>query len=282
MVYRNAGRGGTRAIIEPMAGDAIRITLKMARPWTFQAGQHMFLTLPSVGLWTSHPFSVAWSDTEEILNSEKGLVVNRQDILAHKKTTMSVIVRRRDGFTNHLYKRAENNQGRLNLAAIVEGPYGGLHSLRSYGTVMIFAGGVGITHQVGYIRDLVTGFGNGTVATRRVTLVWVIQTPEYLEWIRPWMTSILALDKRRDILKIQLFVTRPRATKEIHSPSATVQMFPGRPNIDTLIGMECEAQIGAMGVSVCGTGGLADDVRMAVRKRQRLANIDFVEESYSW
>lgn len=96
------------------------------------------------------------------------------------------------------------------------------------------------------------------------------------------MTEILALDKRRDVLRIQLFVTRPRSTKEIHSPSATVQMFPGRPNVDTLVEMECQSQVGAMGVSVCGSGGLADDVRRAVRRRQGVRNIDFVQESYSW
>ncbi|KFY98160.1 hypothetical protein V498_01626 [Pseudogymnoascus sp. VKM F-4517 (FW-2822)] len=73
----------------------------------------------------------------------------------------------------------------------------------------------------------------------KVLLVWIIQSPEHLEWMRPWMTS----------------------TKEIQSPSATVQMFPGRPNMDTLIDMEIESQIGAMGVSVCGSGSLSDDVR---------------------
>lgn len=49
--------------------------------------------------------------------------------------------------------------------------------LHSYGTVMLFAGGIGITHQVPHVRDLVTGFGNGTVAARKVILVWVIQSP---------------------------------------------------------------------------------------------------------
>jgi hypothetical protein len=79
-----------------------------------------------------------------------------------------------------------------------------------------------------------------------------------------------------------LFVSRPRSTKEIHSPSATVQMFPGRPNIETLMDIEMENQIGAMGVSVCGSGGLSDDVRRAVRVRQHAGNIDFVEEAFSW
>lgn len=42
------------------------------------------------------------------------------------------------------------------------------------------------------------------------------------------MTDILAMERRREVLEIQLFVTRPSSTKAIHSPSATVQMFPGR------------------------------------------------------
>ena len=261
----------------------MRVTVKMARPWTFRPGQFMFITLPSIGVWTSHPFSVAWSNEEERLESEKGIAMNRQDILAMRRTTMSLIIRRRDGFTNSLYKKVEKSpEGCIVVNALAEGPYGGLHSLHSYGTVMMFAGGVGITHQVPYVRDLITGYANGTVAARRVLLIWIIQAPEHLEWIRPWMTSILALDKRRDVLRIQLFVTRPRSTKEIHSPSSTVQMFPGRPNVDTLIGIECDNQIGAMGVSVCGTGGLSDEVRKAVRKRQSERNIDFVEESFGW
>ena len=164
----------------------------------------------------------------------------------------------------------------------VEGPYGGEHPLHSYGTAVLFAGGVGITHQVPHVRDLVAGFANGTVATRKVVLVWIIQSPEHLEWIRPWMTQILAMDRRREILRIMLFVSRPRSTKEIHSPSSTVQMFPGRPNIETLLSMEMENQVGAMAVTVCGPGALSDEVRQAVRRRQYGGTVDFIEEAFSW
>jgi NAD(P)H-flavin reductase len=169
----------------------------------------------------------------------------------------------------------------LETTCWVEGPYGGYHPLVSYGTVLLFAGGVGITHQVPYVRSLLEGAVIGTVATRKITLVWIIQSPEHLEWIRPWMTEILAMEKRREILRIMLFVSRPKSTKEIHSPSATVQMFPGRPNIDTLIGIETEQQVGAMAVTVCGPGALSDEVRRAVRIRNRTTTIDFVEEAFA-
>jgi ferredoxin-NADP reductase len=280
LFYRN--RFGSRALVEALPGNAVRVTIDMPNPWKFKAGQHAYLYMPSVGMMQSHPFSVAWSSESEDLSEEK-LAMNRQDILAMQKTSMSFIIRERTGFTRSLFRKAEAAaDGKFVTKAFAEGPYGGMHSMHSYGTVMLFAGGVGITHQVPHVRDLVAGFANGTVAARKIVLVWIIQSPEHLEWIRPWMTSILAMEKRRDVLRIMLFVSRPRSTKEIHSPSATVQMFPGRPNIETLIDLEIEGQIGAMGVSVCGSGALSDDVRAAVRSRQGVANLDFVEEAFSW
>lgn len=261
----------------------MRITLRLARPWTVRPGQHMYLYIPSVGLWTSHPFSVAWSEPEQALSKEKGLVMTRQDLTAAQKETISLLVRRRTGFTDTLYKKAEKGVGgQISVFALAEGPYGGLHNLDSYGTVMLFAGGVGITHHVPFIRHLVQGYADGMVAARRVTLVWTIQSPEHLEWIRPWMTTILQMERRRDVLRVMLFISRPRNTKEIQSPSTTVQMFPGRPNINTLLDMEIENQIGAMGVMVCGSGGMADDVRLACRQRQAYSNIDLIEESFTW
>jgi ferredoxin-NADP reductase len=285
ILYRNFGRESTTATVEAMPGDAMRITLRMARPWNFRPGQHIYLYIPAVGWWTSHPFSVGWSEADNLITDEKSpLPMSKQDLLgAPQKETISLLVRRRTGMTDQLFQRASNAIGsRVTLRAFAEGPYGNIHSMDSYGTVMLFAGGVGITHHVPFVRHLVAGFAEGTVATRRLTLVWIIQSPEHLEWIRPWMTSILAMDRRREVLRIMLFITRPRNTKEIQSPSATVQMFPGRPNIDTLVGMEVENQVGTMGVLVCGNGGLSDDVRKVCRRRQTHTNIDYVEESSSW
>lgn len=282
LAYNNFGAGGTRTLIEALPGNACRVTVTMARPWTFKAGQHAYLYIPAISLWQSHPFSVAWSEESDQLMGET-MAIERQDVLAMRKTTMSFIIRGRTGMTSTLYQRAAAQpEGRLLTTCFVEGPYGGLHMMHSYGTVMLFAGGVGITHQVPHVRDLVAGYANGTVAARKIVLVWIIQSPEHLEWIRPWMTEILAMEKRREVLRILLFVSRPRSSKEIHSPSSTVQMYPGRPNIDTLMGIEMENQIGAMGVSVCGPGALSDEVRQAVRKRSENGTIDFVDEAFTW
>lgn len=294
LIYRNVGRGGTKATLETLPGDAIRISFNVARPWKVRPGQHIFVTIPSVGMWTSHPFSIAWSEpgapfSRTVGLDEKGdsLIMTHQDLHSTKSKTISAIIRRRTGFTDTLYTRAEeagafDGGPKLTLNALVEGPYGSPRPMSSYGSVLLFAAGVGITHQVPYVRDLVAGYAARTVAARRITLVWIVQSPEHLEWIRPWMRQILAMEKRREVLSIKLFITRPRNQKEVVSPSSTVQMFPGRPCVETLIGKECEGQVGTMGVSVCGTGGLNDEVRRAVRRRQGWCCVDFVEESFTW
>src|SRR5699024_628879 len=153
---------------------------------------------PSVGFWTSHPFTIAWSEVEEEVTDEKGLVMSGQDVLSLQKPTMSLVVRRRTGFTDKLFERVTDSAGgRISVRAMAEGPSGTPQSLKSYGTVMMFAGGVGITHHVAFVRQLVSGYTEGMVAARRITLVWIIQSPEHLEWIRPWMTTILGMDNRR-------------------------------------------------------------------------------------
>ena len=256
--------------------------MSLARPWHARPGQHAYLYMPGISLWQSHPFTVAWTDRVDGVSHET-LASTHQDLLAMKQMQVSFVIRARTGFTDSLYQKAlAAPGGRLETSCFVEGPYGARHSLDSYGTVLLFAGGVGITHQVPYVKQLVAGYNDGIVATRKVVLVWTIQSPEHLEWIRPWMTEILGMEGRRDVLRIMLFVSQPRSSKEIHSPSSTVQMFPGRPNITTLMNREQEQQVGAMAVTVCGPGSLSDEVRQAVRASQHRSNIDFIEEAFSW
>lgn len=53
---------------------------------------------------------------------------------------------------------------------------GGLHSLESYGTVVLVAGGIGITHPMSYMQEFVSGFAARSTAVRKVTLVWVVRS----------------------------------------------------------------------------------------------------------
>ncbi|KAL1843883.1 hypothetical protein VTJ49DRAFT_6826 [Mycothermus thermophilus] len=306
LVYANwSSRGFTEAIIEPMPGEAVRVTMHLPRFVDVKPGQHAYLRFAGANFWENHPFSIAWyehryrrddhilpiSEKDKFPPSSSHSTSSSSSLLARRHavgTTVSFIIGAHTGMTRKLYNKAlaaaNQTHGRaLTMRAAFEGPYAGHHSMDSYGHCVLVAGATGITHQISYLRHLIEGYNAGTVATRRVTLVWIVRDYAVLEWARPWMDQILRLPNRKEILQIRLFVTRPRAASQVVSNSTTVQMFPGRPNIPMLLAKEVADQMGAMCVSVCGPGGLADDVRDAVRQVQSHNTVvDFVEESFTW
>ncbi|KAK5111466.1 hypothetical protein LTR62_004918 [Meristemomyces frigidus] len=198
-------------------------------------------------------------------------------------TKISLIMRARSGMTRKLYNAANATPTKtLTTWGAIEGPYGGHDPLTSYGTVVLFAGGVGITHCIGYIQHLLLHHAAGTSSTQKILLVWSVPNTESLEWVRVWMDSILALPNRKEVLKMQIFVTKPRHRTEVVSNTGSVQMFPGRCNPVTIMATQMEERIGAVGVMVCGPGAFADSVRSAVRGVVEAGVVDFVEEGFTY
>jgi hypothetical protein len=283
----------TKATIEALPGDACRVTLHLPKKVNIKPGSHAYLRFSTLNIWESHPFSIAWVEHKPInptlpfnkmdsifsMGSEKQRVFGAKDVV----TDVSFVIHAQTGLTKRLFDKANYCRPQaLTLKAVFEGPYAGHHSLDSYGHVVLFAGSSGITHQVPFVQHLIKGFNEKSVATRKIVLVWIVRDSEHLEWVRPWMDMILRMQGRRDVLVVKLFVTRPKNPREIVSPSNTVQMYPGRPNINLLMQNEVKEQTGAMCVTVCGPGGLADNVREAVREVQEHGMVDFIEESFTW
>lgn len=277
-------KGCASATCEAMPGEATRVTIHLPKHMDVKPGTHAYLRFGSINCWESHPFSIAWVDhklKDGVLPiSEKGQArLCREEM----RTDVSFVIQAQTGLTRRLFNKAKSCTPRVwSVRAAFEGPYAGHHSLDSYGHAVLFAGASGITHQIAFVRHLINGYSDQTIATRKVTLVWIVRDADHLEWVRPWMDTILRMPGRREVLTIKLFVTRPKNPREIVSPSNTVQMFPGRPNVKLLLENEVREQTGAMCVTVCGPGGLADNVREAVRNVQEDGVVDFIEESFTW
>lgn len=284
-----SGRGFTYAVCEPMPGEVTRVTMHLPRHVDIKPGTHAYVRFWGINRFENHPFSIAW--VEHNVNSRSSLpTMEKEPLVSFDKsgssTAVSFLIGAQSGMTRKLYDTVRDSckhgQQSVRLRAALEGPYAGHHSLDSYGHAVLFAGATGITHQLSYLRHILNGYNQGTVATRRLTLVWIVREYESLEWVRPYMDTLLRIPNRKDILRIQVFVTRPKNPKDITSASTTVRMFPGRPNIPLLLVKEIQEQVGAMCVTVCGPGALADDVRGAVRAVQGETVVDFVEESFTW
>ncbi|KAL4920652.1 ferric reductase like transmembrane component-domain-containing protein [Aspergillus aurantiobrunneus] len=308
LIWRNWGKQRTVANVELLPGSVARVNVALARTWNFRSGQYMYLYIPSLGLWTSHPFSVAWASTEETCVANKGDSRDSFNLLLNEKprATVSFLIKRRSGFTRKLLGRAaDSEECRFRAMAFAEGPFGGLHSLSSYGTVILIAGGIGITHPMSYMHEFMEGYSAQRIAARRVNLIWVVHSLTHLSWIHPWMTSLFShpavhTKEHRPFrykglsVAIQIYVTDRQCSEESMAdgsesqwassapPGVTVNIGLGKPCFGHIVESEKTDQVGAMAVSVCGPGGMGDDVRQAVRQAQGRKTVDLYEETYSW
>ncbi|EYE99075.1 ferric reductase family protein [Aspergillus ruber CBS 135680] len=319
LIYLNFSlkKGSTKLVVEALPGEACRVTFHLPKRVHINPGSHVYAYIPSISKWMSHPFSVAWVDpstcvtpttaTETFTRSndnnnptsststidvdpsllEKQAIVNLDEYLdtTNKPASVSLIISARQGMTRKLYNTASaapNNT--LYTSGFIEGPYAAHPiNMASYGTAVLFSAGAGITHHLLFVRDLLIRAAEGRVATHRIYLIWSVRSTDHLTWVQSYMDQILRLPGRRDILVIKLFVSKPKSTREIVSPSATVQMFPGRCRPDVVLDEVLPTRVGATAVSVCGPGAFADEVRAATRERIGVgAVVDLAEEAFTW
>ena len=299
--YFNVGKHATKLQVKALPGEACRVDFHLPRRLNVAPGAHVYAYIPRVSWWLSHPFSVAWTadsprvaaaasrKSEPVMDLEKKQFNDYLEGKAdHQKgtTTVSVIVRAREGSTRHLYKMAmASEQKRFWATGFIEGPYQSSHpnNLASYGTAVLFSSGPGITHHLLHMRELLTLGSTECAATRQVHLIWSVQSSDHLTWVKDFMNQILELPGRREMLKVRLFVTKPMSNRLFSSPSSTVRISPGRCQPGILLDEILRNRVGATAVSVCGSGNFADEVRSATRQRigRRMA-IDFVEEAFTW
>ena len=290
----------TSVLIEALPAGACKVTFSLPRNIKIKPGSHVFIYLPKISWMCSHPFSVAWTDTssEPLTGCEPSsslrveahspselekLALGPNYTIGNTPTTLSLIVSARSGMTRKMYDLASrSNNSAVTMKGWVEGPYGGHLSLASYGTVIMFAGGVGITHHLIQVRHLLACAHAKTVATRKIVLVWTVRDVVALSWVKQWMDEVLLqIPNRREMLKILLYVSRGTAT-DYHSPGDTIQVYNGRCSPADVLDQELPQRVGATAVSVCGPGAFADEVRAASRARMHTAVIDLDEEAFTW
>lgn len=293
LFYCNISKNGvTKAHIQALDGGACRVTFHPPRSFNESPGYHIYVYIPSISLWMSHPFSVAMvrRRTEMEFSPANSPLPSLDEYFEDKSKrpsninvhSVSCIMAARTGMTRKLFDKARSSpNGLYTCTALIEGPYGASRSLASYGTVLLFAGGAGITHQLSHIHHLLRGWASGTCATHRLILVWSVRSLEQLEWALPWLEEMNRMERYGRDLDIMPYVTRSRSVDQIMEPHK-LRLHLGRPHIQSLVDSYFQGRIGAMTIGVCGPGALADDVRRAARQVMDKGSVDFWEEAFTW
>jgi NAD(P)H-flavin reductase len=126
-----------------------------------EAGQYINLWMPSLTWWSwaqVHPFMVtSWSHSAQ--------------------ETLDILIQARRGFSRELLKHARAaSQGSASLRALIIGPHGLSENVDRYESVVLVASGFGVAAVIPYLKKLVYSYNTSTSRTRRVHLVWEIET----------------------------------------------------------------------------------------------------------
>jgi predicted ferric reductase len=143
--------------------DAVHVHVQLSRPWQPRGGQYAYLCIPGVthssfAQW--HAFYVSWWYCD-----------------AEGNDVVVFIVQKQRGFTRNLFLHANSDLSQnYEMRALVKGPYGKGLDLKSYGTFLLFATGIGISGQLPNVTQLLEEYHNCEVKTRRIALFWELES----------------------------------------------------------------------------------------------------------
>jgi predicted ferric reductase len=262
---RLAHKGITDVTVRALEGGACRVTFQLRTVCHIKPGTYIYVWVPKIARFESHPFSIAWSVPQQ------------------SSTNISVLIRAQKGFTKEIYDIAQATPKKLILTrGFCEGFYGNYDDLSSYGHVVLLAGGIGITHHVMYLKNLLEGYRDGIVAAKCIHLVWCFPTSDYFNWVRPWMEKTFTILCCEDVLRISLYLTQKDDMRGMDGIPTWVTIEYGRCNVASVIRGSIAGGSGALAVAVCGPPSLSDAARVAVRDRVEQRAIDFYDTAFAY
>jgi FAD-binding domain len=132
----------------------ITATITVPRPIVVEAGQYINIWVPSVSLFSSHPFTVvSWSPDPV--------------------KELKLFIQQRKGFTSRLQSRAELHSTSSSVSRMLfSGPHGSGPPVWDYEHILFFVQDYGIAAALPHLQKLVLGRARGHNKPRRVHVLW--------------------------------------------------------------------------------------------------------------
>nr|POE94557.1 ferric/cupric reductase transmembrane component 2 [Quercus suber] len=210
---RSIGRApGYSARLEPLSGDMVRLSIDEV-DFGWKAGQHMYLSIPSLRPFELHPFTIA-----NVPGSQPG-----------KPKALSFVIKAHRGFSKSLHQAAVKGleTGRTRRA-FLSGPWGMPPDLLHYETVVLVATSSGASFTTPLLEELVRKRG----CVRKVTMHWIMRSVPDYAWYSEALDHLVALATESDFsLRVVVHVTRSAAAAAAHG--AVVETSPSEAPLTT-------------------------------------------------
>jgi len=170
------------------------LVLRIPMHFTWSPGQHIYISFWSwkmmsrpwlYGRW--HPFTLTNLSSNGVLRRKDGTEVEHNE---RRAWTGCCLVQVRGGTTKWLETHAGSN-----IEVLIDGPYGGNGaSIVAYSTLVLIAGGAGITYVIGVLEGVaISARRNQSGHLRRVEVHWVLRNKAQLAWVEARIHEIRSI-----------------------------------------------------------------------------------------
>jgi len=226
--------GTSKATITVLVDNAVTVSVEIPNvKGNWRAGQHVFIRFLALAPWQCHPFTVASVE-------EDGQLV--------------LIISKKSGLTGKLYRKCEKRQNmEWNTRVLIDGPYGGPpRDPAAFNSVVLCAGGVGVTFTLPILKDLVQRIQDeGKIRCSHVVFIWTVRSEKQLDWIKTELLRCASVDETA--VQIHLYVTDPKLSfgdKDVLAPNVTVDYQ--RPKLGKILEGTLERNQGSLCAMGCG------------------------------
>lgn len=170
--WRQSWLIGDEAAVTLLAENAVRVTVPTQLRW--KPGQYVYLRMPGISFFENHPFTIS-SLCSDDFSSDYGETYR----------DLTMVFRPFGGFTKKVLETAIAKGPFHTYRAYLEGPYGGMQrELAAFETVVLFAGGSGITAIVSQLLNLIKRMRDGKAVTKKIEVVWALRNLEAMDWFK--------------------------------------------------------------------------------------------------
>lgn len=294
--------------------DILRITAYPSYHREPQPGTYYFLYFPTMlNALGNHPFTMAtWTAGSKgilpnpLLDRNPSISIEKEDIapviqssekesssmssqsddISDPSVKLHFIIRPYAGLTSALRDRVlKSGHSKIELTALIEGPYGESHPVLSYHTIIFIAGGSGIAAILPYLQQYL--LRPKSYPTKRIHLIWAARQQTLVRDVLDHELAPVALNPA---VHLDLYVTgsSPKVLKDetvaLNRFDDDIGMRYARPSIPTLLPKEVREAGGSTAVLVCGPAQMADDARKAAVEAvaEGYEGLGYFEEYFGW
>lgn len=239
----------SKASISALVDNAVSVKIEvLTTKGQWKAGQHVFIRFLALAPFRSHPFTIASIEEDGELN---------------------LIIKQQKGLTRTLYNKVIRLESSWITRVLIDGPYGGPNrDPGSFDTVVLVAGGVGVTFTLPIMKDLVRRMQDlSKIRCSNVQFIWTVRSESTLAWIMPEIEDCVSI---KNGVQAELYVTNANlgfAKRENLDPNISINYR--RPNLSNVLSMAAAQNQGRMCVFGAGPKGLVSSLNTEVAKLQK-------------